>query len=92
MTDDPIRAAFEAWHLSAFSYFSGFRKEERYADNLTQSRWDNWLAACRVARAAALEEAAQACDAVVVETAMVDAHEAVVAGICAARIRAMVQP
>jgi len=81
MTDDPIRAAFEAWHLSAFSYFSGFRKEERYADNLTQSRWDNWLAACRVARAAALEEAAKACDA-----------EASIEGIaqrCAARIRAL---
>jgi hypothetical protein len=78
---DPVREAFEAWHLSKFRYCSSFRKGERYADNLTQARWDDWLAACRAARAAALEEAAQACEG-----------EATIEGIaqrCAARIRAM---
>lgn len=81
---DPVREAFEAWHLSKFRYCSSFRKGERYADNLTQARWDDWLAACRAARAAALEEAAKACD-----------DEATIEGIaqrCAARIRAMVKP
>lgn len=54
---DPVREAFEAWHLSKFSYCSSFRKGERYADNLTQARWDDWLAACHAARAAAPSEA-----------------------------------
>ncbi len=88
---DPVREAFEAWHLSKFRYCSSFRKGERYADNLTQARWDDWLAACRAARAAALEEAAATVAAMIISpTDIILCADTI--DEAAARIRAMVKP
>ena len=73
MTDDPIRAAFEAWATVRDAMW-----------DIDHDRWGydphEW-AAWQASRAAALEEAAKACDA-----------EASIEGIaqrCAARIRAL---
>lgn len=89
MTDDPIRAAFEAtfrappheWHPRLFDRNSdGQAWPGQYRVYQTDVAWD----AYRSGRAAAIEEAAQACE-----------DEATIEGIaqrCAARIRAMVKP
>ena len=87
---DPIRAAFEA-HFSALPYmwdvgaFARYRpltgpQWESYQAVRTQAAWVAWQAS----RAAALEEAAKACD----DEALPDGT----AQICAAHIRAMVKP
>lgn len=74
---NPVREAFEKWHLKAFSFFCGLHDGDRYIDSNTRIRWEVWQAS----RAAALEEAAKACE-----------DEATIEGIaqrCAARIRAL---
>lgn len=75
---DPVRAAFEAWHRSKFGYQTDLCGEERYVSSRAHTLWEAW----QVSRAAALEEAAKACE-----------DEATIEGIaqrCAARIRALV--
>lgn len=57
MTDDTLRAAFEAWHFGGIS-LSGLREGNGYTDSGVQARWEDWQAA----RAATLEAAAQACE------------------------------
>ena len=76
------RAAFETWHFGGIS-LSGLREGNGYTDSGVQARWEDWQAACRVGRATALEEAAQACDG--------EATYEDIAQRCAARIRAMVK-
>ena len=91
---DPVRAAFEAWHLKAFSFFCGLHDGDRYVDSNTRIRWEVWQAS----RAAALEEAAKACEeAVCCEDKGPDGvccgqPRYQTADECAARIRAMVKP
>ncbi len=50
-----------------------------------------WREAWEASRAAALEEAAKACDAEVSEITKADDHAAIVASACTERIRAMVK-
>lgn len=74
---DPVREAFKAWHRSRFGYQTDLCDEEQYVSSRTRTLWETWQAS----RAAALEEAAKACE-----------DEAGIAQRCAVRIRAMVKP
>lgn len=81
MTDDPIRAAFEAYMRADGWTNHGLLRDKEYADAQIQLAFEYYRAGHEAARAAALEEAASECDA-----------EASIEGIaqrCAARIRAL---
>ena len=84
---DPVRAAFEAWHLGAFSFFCGLHDGDRYVDSNTRIRWEVWQAS----RAAALEEAAATVAAMIISpTDIILCADTI--DEAAARIRAMGKP
>ena len=91
MTDDTLRAAFEAWFETSgmLSQIDKFHREpnapDEYYDPVTQLTWDGY----RAGRAAALEEAAKVCDAEVSEIAKTDDNAAIAASACTERIRAL---
>lgn len=86
---DPVREAFEAWareHPADINLHRWDDGEYRYEGAAVG--WDAWQAS----RAAALEEAAKACEE---RGAMFDDEDAIAsiaAELCASRIRAMVKP
>lgn len=77
---DPVRDAFVAWRKG--------RVNPKYPQSAEQIEWAAWQAS----RAAALEEAAQACEERGAQFDGEDVIASIAAELCAARIRAMVKP